>query len=335
LSESQWLNDSGQVVGQEDTVFPFLWTPTVPNGTVDTSIRLPLPPAGGSEEGSATSINANGDVVGFANALDPFGNVVQRAVLWGAGSGAFQDLGTLMRSGAGPFLGNSHAFGINNAGTIVGVSDTFTGTRHAFVFDPILQIMRDLGSLVPLIMLPGTSDPSRAIAINSLGDIVGEARAIDANGTLVTRAFLLPAGSLFMQDLGTLLPDPANPGAFLGNSSASGINDVGTIVGDSDAGIPAAPSTAPALFQAGAPVLVVPAVGTAETVNQSNVVVGSLGFPATSAYRFHSTFGLQDLTAMVATLGTTIQRAVAINASGQIAAIADSGAGTEAVLLTP
>lgn len=37
-----------------------------------------------------------------------------------------------------------------------------------------------------------------------------------------------------MTDLGTFIPDPANPGLFLGNSEARGINDAGQVVGLSD-----------------------------------------------------------------------------------------------------
>jgi probable HAF family extracellular repeat protein len=338
LSDAFGLNDGGQVVGQEDTVFPFVWTPGSPNGTVGTSLRLPLLPTGGPAEGTATAINANGDVVGFADALDPSGTVVSRAVFWPAGGASVTQLGTLIPSFAPPglFLGNSSALAINDRGIIVGVSDSPTGVEHAFVFDPAVGVMRDLGSLVPLTMLPGTPDPSRALGINNQGDIVGEAIAVDGGGNLVTRAFLLPVGALQMQDLGTLVPDPANPGKFLGDSAAFAINDAGTIVGDSDGGLPPLTDKAPAFFQAGnSPTGILPSIGGARGVNQNDVAVGFIGLPPVNAFRFDNTTGAADLTALVATPGTVILRAIGINTSGQIAAIANNGAGTIAVLISP
>src|SRR6266705_1030704 len=247
LSDAFGLNESGQVVGQEDTVFPFVWTPVIPNGPIGASRRLPLLPTGGPAEGTATAINANGDAVGFADALDPSGTLVTRAVFWPAGGATVTTIGTLIPSFAPPglFLGNSSALAINDQGIIVGLSDSPSGVEHAFVFDPAIGVMRDLGSLIPFTMLPGTPDPSRARGINNRGDIVGEAAAVDGGGNLVTRAFLLPVGALLMQDLGTLLPDPANPGLFLGDSTAFAINDAGTIVGDSDVGIPSQPDQTP------------------------------------------------------------------------------------------
>lgn len=338
LSEALGINDVGQVVGQEDTVSPFVWTPNTPNGTTGSSQQLPLFAIGGPSEGTATAINANGDIVGFADALDSAGNLVKRAVVWPSGGATIQDLGTLIQIAPGSFIGSSKALAINDNGVVIGVSDSLSGAEHAFVFDPAIGKMRDLGSLIPLTMLPGTPDPSRALGINNQGDIVGEAAAIDASGNLVTRAFLLPTGALLMQDLGTLLPDPANPGQFLGSSSAFAINDAGTIVGTSDAGIPTQPSKAPAFFQPGnAPIVMLPALGEARGVNQNNIVVGSLGAPPVNAFRFDSASGANDdLTALVAVPGTGIEQAFMINAFGQIAANATNSSGSSvAVLITP
>jgi probable HAF family extracellular repeat protein len=339
LSDAFALNDRGQVAGQEDTVFPFIWTPTVPNGITGTSRRLPLLPVGGGPaEGTVTAINTNGDAVGFADALDPSGTNVTRAVFWPA-TGGVHEIGTLVPSLAPPgFLGNSMAFGINDHGVIVGVSDSVSGVEHAFILDPAVAIMRDLGSLVPLTMLPGTPDPSRALAINNQGDIVGEAAGVDSAGNVVSRAFVLPSGALAMQDLGTLLPDPANPARFLGESAAFAINDLGIIVGDSDAVIPATPSKAPAFFQIGSPPSgMLPAIGGARGVNHGNLAVGFLGSSPTKAFRFSTSSGATDLTTLVAPpgTGTVIIRAVAINAVGQIAVTAQNGSTTSAGLITP
>jgi probable HAF family extracellular repeat protein len=336
-SDALGLNAAGQVVGLDDTLFPFVWTPAIPNGATGALRRLPLLPTGGQPaEGVATAINANGDAVGDAAALDPSGNVVTRAVFWPAGGGVVA-LGTLIPSFAPPglFLGTSRALAINDQGIIVGVSDSPTGVEHAFVFDPAFGAMRDLGSLIPFTMLPGTPDPSRANGINNRGDIVGEAGAVDAGGNLVTRAFLLPVGAFLMQDLGTLLRDPANPNRFLGDSAAFAINDAGTIVGDSDAGAPVQTHT-PAFFQTGnAPTGMFPSSGGARAINQNNVAVGFIGLPPVTAFRFDSVAGAADLTELVATPGIEIVQAVAINTAGQIAALANNGLQTFAVLLTP
>jgi probable HAF family extracellular repeat protein len=234
------------------------------------------------------------------------------------------------------FLGNSLAFGINDNKEIVGVSDSILGVEHAFVFDPAIGVMKDLGSLIPFTMLPGTPDPSRARGINNRGDIVGEATAVDKSGNLVKRAFLLPNGAFSMRDLGTLLVDPLNPGAFLGDSSAFGINDAGTIVGESDTGTPTSPNKTPAFFNAGSsPSGMFPSIGAAKSVEQNNAVVGFIGDPPIGGFMFQSTLGSIDLTTQLGIPGTAIIQAVAINISRQIAAIANNGTTTIAVLLTP
>ena len=75
----------------------------------------------------------------------------------------------------------------------------------------------------------------RATAVNNGGVVVGESDAIDGQGGDVRRAFRWdPTVSPVAEDLGTLLPDPSNPGTFLGNSGARGINNNGWVVGFSD-----------------------------------------------------------------------------------------------------
>jgi len=340
LSDALGINESGQVVGQEDSTFPIVWTPTTPNGTVGASLRLALPQIGGGPgNGTATAINNLGDAVGFVDTLDPSGAPVTRAAFWLAGAGTVAELGTLIPSfsPSGFFLGNSKALGINDSRVIIGVSDSPTGSEHAFVFDPAIGFMRDLGSLVPLSMLPGTPDPSQAQGINNQGDIVGEATAVDASGNLVAHAFLLVAGSFFMQDLGTLLPDPNNPGSFLGDSSAFAITGAGLVVGDSDAGLPVGTNSTPTFFQSGSlPGGLMPAIGAATAVNQNNTIVGNLGAPPSSAFRFDSSTGAAfDLTSALGVPGTNIVRAAGINNANQIAAVAMIGGVSTGVLLTP
>jgi probable HAF family extracellular repeat protein len=335
ISEAWGINDQGMVVGEEDTVFPFVWRPNAPNGTTGISTRLAMLPHPVQSTGVATAINNAGDVVGSCETVDAMGTTVRRAVLWSGGTGPAIELGTLIPNllAPGTFLGESRALDINDSGQVVGVSDTITGSAHAFLFDPSVGIMRDLGALVPLSMLPGTPDPSEALAINANGDIVGWATAVDAQGGLVKRAFLFSRGALFMTDLGTLTPDPAVPGAFLGESSAIAINTSGVIVGDSDA--PAGPpARTGAFFAAGAaPAGIFPALMTVLDVNDNGLVVGSLGDPPNQAFRFSPTSGVIDLSNVLS--GHTIVRAVAINAAGQVAAVANNGTDNLAVLITP
>ncbi|PAZ11145.1 hypothetical protein CLM62_36910 [Streptomyces sp. SA15] len=134
LSEANGINNAGVVVGQDDTVFPFVWRPAQPNGPTGTPTRLPILPTGsGPSTATAFAINNNDQIVGFSDALDANGTPVERAVLWTAG--AVQDLGTLIPDPANPgsFLGSSRAIDINDVGQIVGKSDTALGVEHAFL----------------------------------------------------------------------------------------------------------------------------------------------------------------------------------------------------------
>ncbi len=62
-----------------------------------------------------------------------------------------------------------------------------------------------------------------AFATTSWGDVVGRSETLTAGGTLVTRATAWLGGAPL--DLGTLIPDPAQPGSFLGNSRALDISN--------------------------------------------------------------------------------------------------------------
>jgi probable HAF family extracellular repeat protein/predicted outer membrane repeat protein len=112
------------------------------------------------------------------------------------------DLGTLGGS-------NSQAFGINEAGQVVGFADTTDGYKHAFLWDAD-KGMRDLGTL-------GGND-STAYGINNFGQVVGSSGL--TSGQL--HAFLWENGS--MTDLGILTGGSS--------SEARAINDAGQVAGE-------------------------------------------------------------------------------------------------------
>lgn len=104
------INQQGQVVGEVSSgsvVYPFLWTPDVPNGTTGTCLNL------GSFGGSiarARGINNGGQVVGGA-----VGGSGQRAFVWN-GAGMI-DLNTLI---ADPTWVLIEARRVNDQGLIIG-----------------------------------------------------------------------------------------------------------------------------------------------------------------------------------------------------------------------
>lgn len=333
-SDANGLNDAGEVVGQEDATFPFVWKPTTPNGTTGTATRLPILFTG-ANPGTATafSINSSGVIAGTSDALDASGNLVTRAVRWT--NGVIQDLGTLMPNPANPgtFFGSSRALDINDSGQIVGASDTILGVEHAFLFDPLLGFMRDLGALSPPVVVA-----SRATSINNNTEIVGVSSSFDPNGAPVDRAFLLLTNNPLMIDLGTLIPDPNTPGGFLGNSGAMGINDHFRIIGTSDVagvGPTGNPLNGAVTFNnGGAPTPILPMHSEAFDVGPTNRVVGSFSDPS-RGYVFHASTGMVDLTAQVADPNITVLFATGVNSAGQVTALANVGGNAIGVLISP
>lgn len=151
----------------------------------------------GGPNSYAFEINASGQAVGYACcAPDTY---LSHAVLWG--SGGIVDLGDL--DPLWPAI--SAAYGINDAGQVVGGSYDASANFHAFLWQG--GSMQDLGTL--------GGDYSSAEAINESGQVVGVARL--ANST--PHAFLWDGG---MQDLGAL---------GWSQSIAYDIDDKGQVVG--------------------------------------------------------------------------------------------------------
>ncbi|HMD54369.1 MAG TPA: PEP-CTERM sorting domain-containing protein, partial [Phycisphaerae bacterium] len=151
---------------------------------------------------NATAINESGTIVGSSGYEPPETSESYRAFSYSAGT--MTNLGTLAVGGY------SHAYGVNNSGTVVGWASVSYGVNQAFSYTSS-EGMKNLGSL------PGGAS-SAAYGINDSSTVVGYSNASSG----YNHAFSYSDGT--MTDLGIL------PGYV--NSYALGINDSGTIVGD-------------------------------------------------------------------------------------------------------
>jgi len=117
----------------------------------------------------------------------------------------------------------SEAYGINNAGQVVGWSTRADGAGHGFLYSG--GAMTDLGTLIG-------GSASYATGINDMGQVVGYG-GINAYGPQFrefTQGFIWTNGS--MQPLGALYC-PCSFNERYGTSAAYGINSAGQAVGDS------------------------------------------------------------------------------------------------------
>ena len=117
----------------------------------------------------------------------------------------------------------SEAYGINNAGQVVGWSTTSEGGGHGFLYAG--GVMTDLGTLTG-------GSVSYATGINDMGQVVGYG-GINAYGPQFrefTQGFIWTNGSL--QPLGALYCSCSFNERY-GTSAAYGINTAGQVVGDS------------------------------------------------------------------------------------------------------
>ncbi len=264
------ITNSGVIVGGSATAADGMYdgTDAVHAYVYDPSQAVPYTDLTGQNQrySSAYAISSDGTkVVGFQTANPQDNDVtatnsqsMKQAMLWTKNTdgtwSAGQGLGALS---AGR---QSIAYGVNNNGFVVGVSEaSSTGGgvgQFAFVYDPVTQ------SVIPLTstFTSGTSlmnspidtnflvfsnpNPSHDLLSNDIGgsSVSSEAEAINNENQIVgfyndplghrngTSAFLATvdnAGDVTITDLNNLLP--ANSGWIL--TEATGINDAGQVVG--------------------------------------------------------------------------------------------------------
>lgn len=208
---------AGTITFGESSTRAFVWTPASPGSSTGTTVVLPLVDGYRSE---ATAINESGAVAGFsiyperatvwvptdsgyvavnvgmltsryprsrAEAINDAGQVTgmsheeydwRRAILWtpsspGATTGTLRSLGHLGSN-------DSHAYGINNAGQVVGEA-VYAGYTRAFLWWPGAVRMVAITSM----RTPGDSHHARGI--NDAGQVVGWGADLNDRGTFDSR----------------------------------------------------------------------------------------------------------------------------------------------------
>jgi probable HAF family extracellular repeat protein len=252
-------------------------------------------PAGGPESSAAWSISNDGVVVG-ASTTATFG--ATHAFLWR--NGQLVDLGTLSDS---PFAASA-AYGINDAGTIVGQTNVEPDSEPPHAFRYRNGSMRDLGTGF------GPGSFSRAWDVNDAGAVVGERSRTQSSPV---RAFLARNGQF--RDLGTL--GGSSPSPFSIESIAHAVNDRGQIVGTA---LPPEPPLHAFLWEDGVMMDLGTLGGDAEAteafgVNDRGHVVGASPTASREIHAFLWRDGaMQDL----GTLGGDRSAAYGINVRGHV-----------------
>jgi probable HAF family extracellular repeat protein len=307
VSTAAALNNAGEAAGSSETPGPTV--ATMFSGGKVTSISTL-----GSTISLANAINDSGEIAGW-NSYDSNPNFDPQAFLYSNGS--MQNINS-----PSLFVSGTEAYGINNAGEVVGTGYLSASTFHAFLYSG--GKMKDLG--------PSGAFQASAYAINTAGQIVGTySLNSGASGT-----FLYTNGKM------TKL---ANPAGSRGGFGAA-INDDGEIAGTL---YPGAGGSHAAKFSAGAWTDLGNLTGAqgsgATAINASGQIVGTAIFPPIyKPFRagkhvafISSASGLVDLNTRIARgSGFTLTDAVDINQSGQILCNATNASGNEhAVLLSP
>lgn len=195
------VNSQGFAVGNSTTdgglTRAFLWTPGGTDGVASNPQMKDLGTLGGSYS-EAYSINANGEISGYAQTmLEDHAFVIS--------NGTMTDIGKMLGNG----LINSYGLSINDSGHVVGIAYNSTfATPHAFYYDGVNAV--DIGNLGGI--------TASALAINDSELVAGYSSVLDGS----EHAFRYVGGA--MTDLGTL-------GG--GYSYGVGINNSNVVVGGS------------------------------------------------------------------------------------------------------
>ena len=205
-AEAVAINEDNLIVGTAQPACDVDCWPTHPvSWHGRTAMVLPLPE--GSISGRAHAVNRHGRIVGRYTLPDSF---TEHAAMWHAGR--VRDLGTL-GSRKNAYWQDSAATAVNEAGTIVGFSQTDEVTIHAARWDADGQV-HDLGGLLD-------SSESLAWSLNSSGLVVGNSTQW-VDGHPVDHAVAWVDGHVV--DLDPQAPADAR-------STAIQVNDAGEIVG--------------------------------------------------------------------------------------------------------
>jgi probable HAF family extracellular repeat protein len=242
--------------------------------------------------GRVHGLNSKGQVVGGSGFV--YGSQ-RHAFLWQASDG-MRDLGRF----AGGEI--SEAFGINDAGVVVGTSNTgnsmagFTWTSS--------------GGMYMLPLLPGTTS-SQSYAIDRAGDVAGRC---GMHAALWTKGRVVDLGALSGAEW----------------SEARALNDYGQVVGYSSS-----PEGSRAVLWSGGKmenlgVLPGDASSRANMINDAGMVTGaSEGSRGVHAFLWSAKTGMQALETLE---GGNYSEAFGINSSGQIVGSSGSSLGTRAVI---
>ena len=296
-SVARGINNLGQVVGAAsvgDSYHAFVYA-----GGILTDLGT-----FGGDTSTAFAINDAGQVVGMSYS---YSDTPTRGFLYSGGGMSAIQAGT----------GNTYAYGINNAGIVVGAMTVSTpqGDAYQHAYTWAGNGFTDLGT-------PANGDGSRAFAINGRGEVVGAAaNTVNGAPNFPENPFVYRNGT--MSDMG-------NFGGIW--SSAASINDAGQVVGYSGIDFGSASdeiySRSAFLYEGG----VLHNLGglapyrssDATDINNLGQIVGTAGLADGTAHAFLYEGGTMiDLNALIdPASGWTIQGAAAINDLQQIAATA-------------
>ncbi len=301
LAAGNAINSQGFVAGYTQINYPPGSSPTLKQQAMTSAPAgvINLLPTATTE---AFGINDSNEVVGeFANASSPI-----EAFSYTASTG-LTDLGTL-----GHGLNASIAFGVNNAGQIVGFSASLNaGEPFAFLYTPGVGMTR-----LPAIVSNGLN---QANAISNNGEVTGWS---DTTGG-PQHAFVYDIGTGKITDIGSPVAGTTSIG--------EAINDAGQVVG----------TDGPELVAQNRGFLYTPGLGFTDLgslvqpdgINDTGQVVGISG---STPFLYSATTGMENLNTLIAGSGWRLISATAINNSGQITGEGIDPAGQNvAYVLTP